>query len=61
LRATTPEEMRSVLAARFAGAAVDGLDLAAQGGQLEQSGSVAIDDNSPRRSTPHAAGDGACA
>jgi len=61
LRAMTPDEMRSVLAARFSGAAADGLDLAAQGGPLERSGSVATDDNSPRRPALHAAGDGACA
>jgi nifR3 family TIM-barrel protein len=61
LRAGTPDEMRAVLAMRFSGASPDTLDLAAQGGSLEHSGAVAIEDEPPRRFTPLAAGGGACA
>lgn len=61
LRAATSEEMRCVLAARFAGERAGGLDLAAQGGSLEHSGAVAIEDNSPRRLPAVGAADGACA
>jgi tRNA-dihydrouridine synthase B len=61
LRATTPEEMRSVLSARLSGETADALDLAALGGRLEHSGAVAIEDNVARRPTKGAAHDGACA
>jgi tRNA-dihydrouridine synthase B len=41
LRTATAAEMRAVLAARLAGQAPDGLDLAARGGSIERSGSAA--------------------
>jgi nifR3 family TIM-barrel protein len=66
LRAASAEDMRAVLAGRFAGAPAGALDLAAQGGRLEHSGGVASDDNRlasrPGSAGPAlAAGDGACA
>jgi tRNA-dihydrouridine synthase B len=67
LRATTAPEMRAVLAARLAGERPEALDLAAQGGSLERSGSApAALDNSPRLSPTEGgvmtgAGDAPCA
>jgi nifR3 family TIM-barrel protein len=40
LRSSTAEEMRAVLGARLAGEPADALDLAAEGGRLERSGSA---------------------
>lgn len=60
LRASTPEEMRAVLAGRFSGERPAALDLAAEGGRLERSGAVATGENSARPPSS-VAGDGACA